>query len=275
MTPPSKRSCCKATVSVRVFRVSSSTDQQRIGGAQPEVRVGDVGGDRDAHGLAEVLRGDEIVRRGERPAAILAPDVELVRHLDADAVVVGRRRCRESGRLRRALRLARARRAAAQVDARIEVRLRRAASSARAASMRASAPRRSRLLANASSISAVSTGSSNAVHQRSRSALSAAVAVDAGRSSCGGFGCVTAQPASATASASAMNSRRAPALTHVRLHGRNGAKSTLGGRRMRRMAVMQRLGMRRMAGRRDRLARMQRVRVIDLRVQLVLAARLA
>ena len=38
-------------------------DEERIGGAQAEVRVGDVGGDGDADRLAVVARRDEIVRR--------------------------------------------------------------------------------------------------------------------------------------------------------------------------------------------------------------------
>ena len=51
----------------------------------------------------------------------------------------------------------------------------------RAASMRASDALRSRLLASASSTSAFSTGSSNAVHQRSSSAFCASVAVAGGQ----------------------------------------------------------------------------------------------
>src|SRR4051812_15278885 len=68
---------------------------------------------------------------------------------------------------------------------------------ARAASMRASATFKSQLLANASSISALSTGSLNAVHQCCKSSFCAAVALPGGKSYFGGTGCVTAQPAKA------------------------------------------------------------------------------
>ena len=84
-------------VGARLARVLQH-DQERIGGAQLEVRARDIRGDRDAHGLAEVLRGDEIVRSRQRAAAILAPEVELVRRFDAYRVVVA---CdRRSGRKR-------------------------------------------------------------------------------------------------------------------------------------------------------------------------------
>ena len=53
---------------VRVLRVSSNIDQERVGGAQAEVRVRDVGRDRDAHRLAEIAR-----RRRGRCAAASAP----------------------------------------------------------------------------------------------------------------------------------------------------------------------------------------------------------
>ena len=97
---------------------------ERVGGPQPEVRIGDVGGDRDAHGLAVIPGGGQVVGRGQGSAAILAPDVELVRHFDAEAEVVARAERRLSDRLRGALRTARARRASTQVHAGIQVRLR-------------------------------------------------------------------------------------------------------------------------------------------------------
>src|SRR5258706_9239320 len=98
----------------------------------------------------------------------------------------------------------------------------------------------------ASSTSAVSTGSLNAVHQRARSALSAALVVSAGRSSCGGVGWTTAQLVSAIASANA---------TGV----------------LRMFASVTRMG--RMAGCGDRRSRVKRVRMVDLRVQFVLRSR--
>src|SRR5512143_4216066 len=124
---------------------------------------------------------------------------------------------------------------------------------ARASSMRAIDDLRSRLPASASSTSAFNSGSSNVVHQRSSSALSAAVAEGGGRSSCGGAGWLTAHPASAMTSAAA----------RARV-ARKGGLDMIGSG----------FGLRRVAGRRRRQSRVQLPRVVDLVVQLLPRARL-
>ena len=73
MMPPSKRSRCRRDrVRAQLQRVLQDTTSSRIGGAQPEVRARDVAGDRDAHGLAVVVRRDEVVGpRREAPLRYL------------------------------------------------------------------------------------------------------------------------------------------------------------------------------------------------------------
>jgi hypothetical protein len=161
------------SVGTRLARVLEH-DQKRVGRSQPEVRARDLGRNRDAHASRgnTARRRDRSRRRARRcdtcprcrARTTFRADAVVVRDGDgnpaAAAVLCD---CRERERRR-------------AVDAGREIRLREQHVRPGGLDPRQRAAR-SRLLANASSISAVSTGSSNAVHQRSSSAFCAAVAV--------------------------------------------------------------------------------------------------
>ena len=155
MRPPSKRSRCSSTVSVRSFSVSSQHDQLGVGRAQAEVRVGDVAGDGDAHRLAVVARrrSDRWLRRAARCGT--CP------RRRARRTPAGRRgSCCWSSACPAAAAATCSRRcaSASALPARSTFGTRYDCASStceRAASMRASARLRSRLFANASSTSAV------------------------------------------------------------------------------------------------------------------------
>ena len=187
MMPPSKRSRCSCTVSVRSLSVSWSTTELGVGRAQPEVRARDVAGDRDAHGLAVVPRrasgrwwrragprGTCPTRRARRTPGSRARSRCWSARRPTAAAATCSPRCASGSPL-----------PMRSIARDTDTIARAAPASARPRCARARCAE-SRLLANASSTSAVSTGSLNAVHQCSRSSFCAAVAVPGGRSSLGG-----------------------------------------------------------------------------------------
>jgi hypothetical protein len=97
---------------------SASADRNR------KYAAATVAGNGNAHRLAVIARGGQVVGRRKQSTAILAPDVELVRHLDCHLEIVAGLPDTRRQRRRGLRRYARASAVAGEIDARDQIRLR-------------------------------------------------------------------------------------------------------------------------------------------------------